>query len=153
MDDRNVFLFEHSWVEQWQSVVRVIGRISVSFVFTSLGCGWFGFVSKPSWCLRCPSYEMWVGAKDTWINQKQLLKKKPLAQHSFSSCWASMEQKRTLEKTDFYFLAAWFALACELLIILRSSRLRHFPIKHMLIVFLSLDLNQHPVLLDTVQVK
>lgn len=87
------------------------------------------------------------------MNLKQLLKKKPLAQLSLCSCWAPMEQKRRSEKTDFYFLAAWFALACELLIILQNSRLSHFPIKHMLIVLSNLDLNQHPVLLDAVQVK
>ena len=87
------------------------------------------------------------------MNLKQLLKKKPVAQHPLSSCWAPVEQKSRVEKTDFYFLAAWYTLARELLTILQSSRLSHFPIKHMLIVLSSLDLNQHPVLLDAVQVK
>lgn len=81
---------------------------------------------------------------------KQLFKNKLLVQHSLSPCWAPMEQKRRLEKNDFYFLAAWFPLACELLIILQSFRLTHFPIKHMLIVLSRLELNQHPVLLDAV---
>lgn len=72
---------------------------------------------------------------------KQLLKNKPLVQHPLSACRAPMEQKRRLKKNDFYFVAAWFPLACELLIILQSSRLSHFPIKHMLIVLSRLELN------------
>ena len=86
------------------------------------------------------------------MNLNKLLKNKPLAQHPLSSCWASVEQKRS-KKTDLCFLATWSALACELIIILWSYRLSDFLIKHMLIDLLNLDLEQHPILLAAVKVK
>lgn len=53
--------------------------LSASFVLTSLGCGWFGFVSKPSWCLQYPFCDMCLLLQHTRMNLKPLLKMKPLA--------------------------------------------------------------------------